>query len=95
MKRRTYRLIEGLLLRVGAAVTALLMLRPQWGRPGDFYLGYPLRFYVTQYDVVGTYISVPALLWDMLVCGVPVYVVVFLLLRLLNRPFRPLRGDDS
>lgn len=79
-RRRLYRTIEGLLLRLGGLIVLLLILRPQWGHPGDFYLGYPNRFYITQSDVACPYVSVLWFLWDVILCGTPVFVVIFLVL---------------
>ena len=80
-RRRLYRMIEGLLLRLGGLITLLLALRPNWGTyPNDFYLGYPKYFYITQSDVAFPYVSVLWFLFDLAVCGLPVFAVVFLIL---------------
>ncbi|PHS12100.1 MAG: hypothetical protein COA78_08650 [Blastopirellula sp.] len=72
-------LIERCLLRLGGWVVILVVLCPTWGPPGDFYLGYPERFYVVQSDANPT-LHVTRFLWDVLVCGIPVYGVISLLL---------------
>lgn len=80
-RRRLYRMIEGLLLRLGGLITLLMALRPQWGTyPNDFYLGHPKYFYITQSDVAFPYVSVPWFLFDVGLYGLPVFVVVFLIL---------------
>ena len=94
-RRRLYRTIEGLLLRLGGLIVLLLILRPEWGHPGDFYLGYPNRFYITQSDVAYPYVSVLWFLWDVILCGTPVFVVIFLLLCGVRRcPFFNHRVDS-
>lgn len=56
-----------------------MVLSPKWGaHPGDFYLGYPARFYFTQYDVHDAHVNVLTLLFDLAIVGVPVFAVVYL-----------------
>ena len=74
-------MIEGFLLRLGGLIVLLLMLRPKWGHfPADFYMGYPKHFYVTQDDVQYPYVSISWFLWDAILCGTPVFAVLFLIL---------------
>jgi hypothetical protein len=83
-RRRLYRMIEGVLLRLGGLTVLLLVLRPKWSGPGDFYLGHPKRFYVTQYDVHYPYVSVWWFLWDVALYAIPVFAIVFLLLNVVH-----------
>lgn len=80
-RRRMYRIVEGLLFRLGGLITLLLAFRPRWGHaPNDFYLGYPKYFYITQSDVSNPYVSVPWFLFDVTLYGAPVFAVIFMVL---------------
>lgn len=84
-RRRLLRFVSTYLQAIGGIVTVLIVLSPKWGPPGDFYLGYPVRFYVTQYDVLYSFVNVITLLWDLTVVGVPVFGFIFAFLWILDR----------
>ncbi|GAA4468885.1 hypothetical protein GCM10023156_60300 [Novipirellula rosea] len=80
-RHRSYRFIEGVLLRLTGVIALLLASRPKWGHgPDDFYLGYPYRFYITQSDVAYPYVSVPWFLLDVTLFGVPLFVTTIVIL---------------
>lgn len=86
MRRRAYRIFSRYLQFVGGIVTVVVVLSPKWGsRPDDFYLGFPKRFYVTQYDVAGSHVRVIPLLIDLLTVGLPVFAVVMAILWVVRR----------
>lgn len=79
MRIRTYRAFCRHVQAVGGIVTVLVVLSPKWGaRPDDFYLGYPARFYVTQYDVSAANVAVLPLLFDLLTVGLPVFAMAYI-----------------
>jgi hypothetical protein len=69
---------------VGWIVTVLIVLSPNWGPPGDFYAGWPYRFYVTQDDVDFERVWIYPLLLDLAIVGIPVFAVIFTLVWLLG-----------
>ena len=77
LRGRTFRAIGRYLETLGWIITVIVVLSPRWGsQADDFYLGYPVRFYVTQNDVFYAHVKVLSLLFDLMVVGIPIFAVV-------------------
>jgi hypothetical protein len=79
MSRRTYQFVRWILPLTCALGGVPFIFQSEKGGPGDYYLGFPLDFYVTQNDVAHAYWSPLSLLLDIIVCCAPQFAVVFIL----------------
>jgi hypothetical protein len=78
MSRRTYQFVRWV-LPLTCALAGIPFIFQSEGVPGDYYLGFPLHFYVTQNDVVHAYWSPLSLACDMILCCAPQFALVFIL----------------